>query len=989
MNNLGKSNWRGKFASENLIHGHEITEASPLTALFRIISRLHSKKYFPFLRSVASHLPLAFAKVGPALNFAEVFDSNKRGLRKGCGEMAIRSESAQLNANRYMAGLVLACAVLASGSAFGARISDIRGTKHNLSAATAGTPTPSGGSVPTRTVKATTETQVCVFCHTPHGATLGVTPLWNRKLSSATYVPYTSSSLDANAIQGTLDQPGGSSKLCLSCHDGTLAIGNVNVLNGLGSQIDPGTQAIAMTGAGAGGVMPSGSGTTTGYTRNLGIDLTNDHPISVNYTTALSDRDGELRRVDASQKYPSGTGTVIGIRSSGYMPKAPLEPTGASNVGQVQCASCHDPHIRETDATVGSQKFLRLNRFQEVNPTPTYSSANDIVCLACHDKNQGNAGTWAYSVHANPQVATQTYTDTAASQREFPTVAGNGAPTNLPVWKASCLNCHDTHTVQGSRRLLREGTNSTATPKAAGASAIEETCYQCHSIDANTAITPLTTVPNIKSDFALARHMPITLADQGNPPAEVHDIGGNFSSGGVPYEWVDCSTTTNKCGADFVEKRSKLGAGTNNLTNRHAECTDCHNPHRVVKFNSFIGGAGGLPGTPDAAATHKHTDAAGYTHDNIASGALRGTFGVEPVYSSASFSDLPFGYNVKRGDPGISTSTLVTSTYVTREYQVCLKCHSDYGYNDDNLPDASTTTRPPLGGSGLTPSGTNGLTHYTNQAKEFQAPLAHRGEVTTTDSGAAGAYSTNNHRSWHPVMDGNPSIATGTGRTGIIRGNGTDISGRWNLPWSNAVGTQTMYCDDCHGSNVTSTTSVIPDFGKPWGPHGSGNDFTLKGAWNSSTGTGQTGGLCFKCHDYSTYAAGGGARTGFFLGGETGMGSNIDGHTLHFNKIGKMHCNWCHVAVPHGWKNKALLVNLNDVGPEAGLPAGTQVRNHTTAAYNAAPYYLNAMLKVKTFAASGQWKAADCGSAGAPGNGQTGCMMGWMGASDENCKTPP
>jgi len=977
-------------------------------------SKLCSKNHFSFLQSVASRLTSVFSKVGPALNFVERLDSKKRELYRDYGKIVStnkktsRSAGSKLNTDWYkwqrQAGFILACAVLvSSNSALGARVPDIRGTKHNLSAAAAGTPTSFGGSVPARTVKATTETQVCVFCHTPHGATLGVTPLWNRQLSNATYAPYTSSSLDANAIQGTLDQPGGSSKLCLSCHDGTLAIGSVNVLNGLGSQTTQGTQAITMTGTGTGGVMPSGSGATTGYTRNLGIDLTNDHPISVNYTTALSDRDGELRRVDANQKYPAGTGTIIGIRSSGLSPKAPLEPTGASNVGQVQCSACHDPHLRETDAKVGNQKFLILNRFQEINPTPIYSSVNDIGCVACHDKNQGNAGTWVYSAHANPQVATQTYTDTAASQREFPTVAGNGATTNLPVWKAACLNCHDTHTAQGSRWLLREGTDSTATPKAGGASAIEETCYQCHSNNANTAITPLTNMPDIKSDFALPRHQPITLADQGNPTSEAHDIGGNFASGGIPYEWVDCSTTTNKCGADFVEKRPKLGAGTGNLTNRHAECTDCHNPHRVVKFNSFVGGVGGLSGTPDAASTHKHTDATGYTHNNIASGALRGTFGVEPVYTSASFTSLPFGYDVKRGDPGINTSTLVTNTYVTREYQVCLKCHSDYGYNDDNLSDAFTTTRPPLGGPGLTTSGTNGLTHYSNQAKEFQAPLAHRGEVTTADSGAAGAYSTNNHRSWHPVMDGNPSIAVGTGRTGTIRGNGTNISGRWLLPWSNAVGTQTMYCSDCHGSNVTSATSVIPDYGKSWGPHGSGNDFILKGAWSSSTGNGsQTTGSCFKCHDYNSYALGvaaaaaaGGGRTGFW----TTDNGGADGHQLHVDRISATNggkgtrCNWCHVAVPHGWKNKALLVNLNDIGPEAGQPAGTQVRNNTTTAYTAAPYYLNAVLKVINFKPSGQWTAADCGSKGAPGNGQSG--KPWMSATgvppinNENCATPP
>jgi hypothetical protein len=100
-----------------------------------------------------------------------------------------------------------------------------------------------------------------------------------------------------------------------------------------------------------------------------------------------------------------------------------------------------------------------------------------------------------------------------------------------------------------------------------------------------------------------------------------------------------------------------------------------------------------------------------------------------------------------------------------------------------------------------------------------------------------------------------------------------------------------------------------------------------------------------------------------------------------------MRCTWCHVAVPHGWKNKAFLVNLNDVGPEGGQPAGTQVRNNTTAPYNNGPYYVNAMLKIRTFRPSGQWTDTNCGSAGAPGNGQSG--RDWMRDSNENCQNPP
>jgi hypothetical protein len=703
-------------------------------------------------------------------------------------------------------------AVMLSALSCAAAVSDVRSTRHNFSVSGSGT------------VKATSETQVCVFCHTPHAATPGVTPLWNRRLSNATYTPYTSSSLDANEIQGALDQPGGSSKLCLSCHDGTLAIGNVNVLNGQGSPTQQGTVSVPLSGTGTGGVMPDGAGAATGFTRNLGINLTNDHPISLTYSNTLAARDGELRNVDASQKAPPGDGSLIGVRSSGYRPKLPLEPTGTANQGQIQCGTCHDPHLHEPDATKGNQKFLRQNRFQQGTPTNAHDPVNDIICISCHDKNQGS-GTWAYSAHANPLVATQTYNAAAAAQREF--------PANLPVWKASCLNCHDTHTVQGARRLLREGTDSVTTPKSGGNAALEQTCYQCHTDAASSVLTPSPTVPNIRSDFSLARRMPITSTDQ---PAgsETHDIGGNFTD----TAFADCSTPTNRCGKDFLESRAKLGVG--NLSNRHAECTDCHNPHRVVKFRSFLGNPpGSLSGAPDPAGTHTHTDTSGYTHTNILSGVLRGAWGVEPVYGSASFQNLPTSYIVKRGDPGSSTDTSVSAPYATREYQICLKCHSDYGYSDNNVYPIGN--RPPLGYPGGTPPGTNNLQQYTNQAKEFQAPPLHRGAASVSDSGAAVAYTSNNHRSWHPVMDS-------TGRLATIRGNNNDISARWRLPWSNAVGTQTMYCSDCHGSNVAAATSVIPDGGEngnPWGPHGSSNNFILKGQWNSSTGSGQQGdGLC-------------------------------------------------------------------------------------------------------------------------------------------------
>lgn len=886
-----------------------------------------------------------------------------------------------------------------------ARISDIRGTKHNLSAAADGSgythPTNGAGSVPTRNIKASSSTEICVFCHTPHGASATATPLWNRKVAgdgyTQSYVLYDSSTLDAKQVQGSLEQPGGSSKLCLSCHDGTVAVGNVNVFEGVSPTSNPQSSSTIATSGGT--YMPAGAGTDTGFTRNLGVDLTNDHPISVSYNDALANRDGELRT-------PSGNPSLVGVRSSTNKPKLKLENTGTpgTNEAQIQCATCHDPHIRETEeATVGNQKFLRLNRFQQQDP-PSSSGFNaadnsgDIICLACHDKG-GSA--WGFSAHANSLVANELYSNTHADRREF--------PRNLPVWKAACLNCHDTHTVTGSRRLLREGTNegtlTSVAPKpgGAGTAALEETCYQCHDGGLNGTLQSTTGVPNIRADFQLTRHMPITTAAQGTTGGaggnteEPHDINSSFSSDST---FVDCSTAGSRCGKDFIEPRSKLGVG--NLSNRHVECTDCHNPHRVIRAQNGLPGALNAANTFDTVAgrntgggAHKHTNTSGYTHTNVISGVLRGAWGVEPTYGSASFHALPTGYEVKRGDPGSNTSTLASQPYVTREYQICMKCHSDYGYSDNNSQVIASANRPQLNSaSGGTPSSTNNLTMYTNQAKEFQSPASHAGEPLNlgTDAGSSDTnFNNNNHRSWHPVM-------AATGRTTGSRG----MTGNpWLAPWSNAVGTETMYCTDCHGSS-TGNQTVIPSGDNPWGPHGSTNNFILKGVWSNGMGaTGRDSGetanlLCFKCHDSANYTTRNdtGRKSGFYGGGKGNL------HNYHIDRIQKLYCTWCHVAVPHGWKNKALLVNLNDVGEEAGLGAGTSKEvaiNGNGSYYKKEPYYLYSKLKISSFAASGSWSDTNCGSRGksganlitstdgASGSNTTGTGKNWMTST---CSSP-
>lgn len=149
--------------------------------------------------------------------------------------------------------------------------------------------------------------QVCVFCHTPHNAVAAadqIAPLWNHTTTTATFTLYSSATLNAAA-----GQPDSSSKACLSCHDGTVAI------DAFGGRT--GTQVIA------------GS-------RMLGTDLSNDHPISFTYDAALATADGGLVTPASAAMVSAGI---------------PLFN------GKLQCASCHQVHDNST-----FQPFLRASR---------------------------------------------------------------------------------------------------------------------------------------------------------------------------------------------------------------------------------------------------------------------------------------------------------------------------------------------------------------------------------------------------------------------------------------------------------------------------------------------------------------------------------------------------------------------------------------------------------------------------------------------------
>ena len=167
--------------------------------------------------------------------------------------------------------------------------------------------------------------EICNVCHTPHNADTTAAglaaPLWDHTITStSSFTVYSSATLNAS-----MGQPAGVSKLCLSCHDGSVAIDSF---------------------AGA-----TGSTNMTGNAL-VGTDLKNDHPVSFVYNTALASTDGELFDPSAANSGPTSTIDADLLFSS-----------------KVECASCHDVHN-----TAGLAKLLAVN------------NADSALCLTCHDK---------------------------------------------------------------------------------------------------------------------------------------------------------------------------------------------------------------------------------------------------------------------------------------------------------------------------------------------------------------------------------------------------------------------------------------------------------------------------------------------------------------------------------------------------------------------------------------------------------------------------
>jgi len=459
-------------------------------------------------------------------------------------------------------------------------------SKHNLSASGHG-------------INASRETHICIFCHTPHVANPAA-PHWNRPSHGAIYTPYSSSTAKA-----TFGQPTGSSRLCLSCHDGTVALGMI-------------ISQAPIPFAGGMNKMPKGR-------PNLETDLSNDHPISFTYDSGLAMLNGELND-------PNTLDSCVNLDSS----------------GMIQCTTCHDPH----DDLFG--KFLVKN------------NAGSALCLECHNKeywtgsdHQASMATWnGIGINPWPHSTETTVADNACSSCHTPHDAGsaerllhyaeeevncftchsgNVAASNIeaefkkmsihPVASTTgihdptedlvnsprhveCSDCHNPHATRSTEATAPIASGALNNVKGIGSSGSVvdplineyELCYRCHadSIDRGTAIIdrqfPLTNTRSEFSSSSASYHPVETIGRNTDVPSlinplnessliyctDCHNSDQGPNAGGIGPNGPHGSVY-----APLLERRLRLTDEGNESPMHYALCYKCHDRTSILNDESF------------------------------------------------------------------------------------------------------------------------------------------------------------------------------------------------------------------------------------------------------------------------------------------------------------------------------------------------------------------------------------------------------------------
>lgn len=196
--------------------------------------------------------------------------------------------------------------------------------------------------------------EVCVYCHTPHGA-VPTAPLWNRQMYQGNYTLYSSPTLNAIMEQPSLS---GVTRMCLSCHDGTIAVDALVNIPNRDYTVAPDHMKMEASDNPHGGscgfchmwfyedppnvdVKPS----------LMTTDLSDDHPVSFVYNDELATTDGGLELPSSA---PSGLGGTI--------------KNDMLINNKIECPTCHNVHD------------------PDIFPFLIKPNTNSALCMTCHIK---------------------------------------------------------------------------------------------------------------------------------------------------------------------------------------------------------------------------------------------------------------------------------------------------------------------------------------------------------------------------------------------------------------------------------------------------------------------------------------------------------------------------------------------------------------------------------------------------------------------------
>ena len=244
--------------------------------------------------------------------------------------------------------------------------------------------------------------EVCVYCHTPHGAnTRTQAPLWNRTQRDTAYTTY--DQLGTSSLTQTVTAPGSNSLTCLSCHDGRTAVDSIINMPGSG-HYDSGQQSGQSNGfldswADGPGASPfGGHGTLDNSPAALAqfgacqschsingdqhdpstmasfdvfyiaTDLRNDHPVGVRFPADNPDFRGGATELGAVSFFDTD--------ADGRPDAGEIRMYDTGDGYEVECASCHDPHGVPSSGpgSTFNPTFLRV------------ANSGSALCLSCHMK---------------------------------------------------------------------------------------------------------------------------------------------------------------------------------------------------------------------------------------------------------------------------------------------------------------------------------------------------------------------------------------------------------------------------------------------------------------------------------------------------------------------------------------------------------------------------------------------------------------------------